>query len=172
MKKEPKVFENYPLWIVFITVLQNLIIYAAGAYLLFKIWLIWGIIYILYILFLEIYTRKEGCVSCCYYNKRCAFGRGKIAGLLFKKEDPQKFCKKQVTFLKLIPHILVFLIPVVAGVFLLIQSFNWIILILTLIPVFSWFVGNQLVYGKLACPHCAQGRICCPANAFFGKKNE
>ena len=95
MKKEPKVFENYPLWIVFITVLQNLIIYAAGAYLLFKIWLIWGIIYILYILFLEIYTRKEGCVSCCYYNKRCAFGRGKIAGLLFKKEDPQKFCKKQ-----------------------------------------------------------------------------
>lgn len=169
---EPKVFENYPSWIISITGLQSLLVYAVGAYLVFQFGLIWGILYIIYLFGLEISIYKEGCVSCYYYGKRCAFGRGKIASLFFKKNEPQKFCQKKVTLPKLIPHILTALIPVVIGIILLIRDFNWLILILTAIPILNWFVGNPLIYGKLACLHCAQGRICCPANDFFGKKNK
>jgi hypothetical protein len=36
-------------------------------------------------------------------------------------------------------------------------------------PVFSWFAVNPILYGKLACLHCKQGSICCPALKFFTK---
>lgn len=91
---------------------------------------------------------------------------------LFKRDDPKRFCEKQVTWKNLMPQILVTLIPVAAGIYLLIQSFSWTILILTLTPVLIWFFGNPIIFGKLVCPHCKQGRICCPANEFFGKKVE
>jgi len=35
--------------------------------------------------------------------------------------------------------------------------------------VFSWVCLNQIIYGKLACIHCKQGSICCPALKFFTK---
>ncbi len=37
-------------------------------------------------------------------------------------------------------------------------------------PVLVMAAGNPVIYGKLACPHCKQGRIACPACEFFMKK--
>ena len=91
---------------------------------------------------------------------------------LFKKGDPRRFCEKQVTWKNLLPQIMVTVFPLIGGAYLLWTSFEWLILGLMLVPVIIWFLGNPLVYGKLACPHCRQGRICCPANDFFGKKVE
>ncbi len=132
-----------------------------------------GLLFIVFILFVESTIYKEGCVNCFYYGKLCAFGRGIIAPLLYKKGNPKKFCEKQIKFKDLIPMILVVAIPVVVGIALLIsRGFNLLILLAIIYPVLSWFVLNPIIYGQLACPHCKQGSICCPAMEYFGGKKK
>jgi hypothetical protein len=168
--KEPKAYEKYPISTIIIYYIISLTNCAVGIYLLYLINPILAGLYVIYLIGLELSVYKEGCVSCYYYGKRCFSGRGKVVPLLFKREDPKKFCEKQITWKNLLPMILVSVVPLVSGVYLLLQSFSWLILAIALVPIFIWFVGNPLIYGKLGCPHCKQERICCPANDFFGKK--
>lgn len=171
-KKEPKVFEKYPLSTVLITNGISLLVCIIGVYLVWQLGMAWGILFIVYLLDLEFSAYKHGCSCCYYYGKRCAFGRGKIALFLVKKDNPKKFCQGKVTWKNLSPVILGSLIPVLAGIILLIKDFNWLILVLTIIPIANWFFINRLVYSKLVCLHCKQGRLCCPANDFFSKKQK
>ncbi|MEA2037451.1 MAG: hypothetical protein U9O94_08120 [Nanoarchaeota archaeon] len=171
--KNPKIYGSYPLWIVIIANILMLAVYAAGAYILFKLSLITGILYAVYIIILEFHYFKEGCIHCCYYGKKCAFGKGAIAVMFFKKGDPKKFCERELGFKDFIPQVLVTLIPLVVGIALLIsRGFNLLILIAVIYPVLSWFAVNPILYGKLACLHCKQGSICCPALKFFTKKKK
>ena len=166
----PKIFSNYPLWMVFAVNILMLTVYAAGAYILFTLGLVTGMLYVLFLLLLEVQVYREGCVNCFYYGKRCAFGKGIIAAMLFKKGNPKKFCEREIKFKDLIPQALVILIPVIIGIVLLVsRGFNLFILAAMLYPVISWFAVNPVVYGRLACPHCKQGSICCPALKFFTK---
>jgi hypothetical protein len=161
-----KRFENYPIWIIILFNLVSWSVYAAGIYLLYLIrpWL--SLLFLIYILYLEFKVYKEGCVNCYYYGKSCASGRGKIAKI-FKKGDPKKFCEKSVSFKDFLPSLIPSIAPVIAGIYLMIVNFNWIILVLTIWPVIVWFVGNPIVYGQLACPHCKQDKICCPVSKYF-----
>lgn len=170
MKPAPQPFENYPARTVLIVWLVNLIVYLASVYLIWRLGALWGVLAIVYLFVVEFSTYWEGCTHCYYYGKRCYSGRGRIAPWLVKKGNPQKFCEKPVTFWNLLPHALVSIAPLIVGIILLIQDFNWLILICTSLPLLQWFMGNQLIFGILACPHCEQGRRCCPAQAFFGKK--
>ena len=172
MKKQPKGFESYPLWMVLVYNLISLSVYFAGLYLLYLVrpWL--ALLFFIYILYLEVRTYKEGCVNCYYYGKVCVAGRGKIAKLFFKKGDPKNFCKRAVSFKDFIPHLLVSIIPIVAGIYLLIMDFRWFILVLTVWPVIVWFAGNPIIYGELACPNCKQCQICCPVAQYFIKKEK
>ena len=171
MKKKPELYEEYPIWMVLIFNLAVLLVYLAGAYILFKLSWITGIIYLVYLFMLEIRLYKEGCRYCYYYGKRCIKGRGLIAPIFFKKGNPKKFCEKKFTWKEFIPDLLVVVIPIMVGIALLVsRGFDWLILIALLYPVFTWFVVNPILYGKLACPHCKQGSICCPALKFFDKK--
>ena len=170
MDTESQLIGNYPLSTVFITNSIAILLWIIGVYLVWQLGILWGVLFIIYLLGLEFFVYKHGCSCCCYYGKRCAFGRGKIAPFIVKKDDPQKFCQRKVSWLNLLPVVLGSLIPVIIGVVLLIRGFSWPILILTLIPVINWFFINPLIYGKLICLHCQQGRLCCPANDFFGKK--
>lgn len=172
IKKEPEAFEKYPLSTVLITNIANLIICIIGVYLVWQLGVFWGVLFIVYLLGNEFFIYKHGCLCCYYYGKQCAFGRGKIAPFLVKKDDPQKFCQRKVTWLNLLPVVLSSLIPVIVGVILLFKDFRLFILILTLIPILNWFLINPLIFGKLVCLHCKQGRLCCPANDFFGKKKK
>ena len=172
MKKELQAFENYPFSTILITNIITFLIYFIGVYLVWQLGMLWGVLFIVYLLGLEVSVYKQGCSCCHYYGKRCAFARGKIAQFLVEKKDPQKFCQRKITWLNLLPPILSSLIPVGVGMFLLIKEFNWLILALTLIPIANWFFINPLVYGKLVCLYCKQGRLCCPTNDFFGKKKK
>ena len=172
MNKETKTFENFPFSTIFIANSFTIAIYLIGIYFLLQFHVIYAVLYFIYIILLETYIYKEGCVSCYYYGKFCAFGRGKLAPLFFKKDDPAKFCKKEVNWLKMIPQVILVVIPIIAGIILLVKSFSWFILILVLIPPASWFFANPIIYGKLACPYCKQGAICCPALELFNKKNK
>ncbi|MCK5283799.1 MAG: hypothetical protein KAK00_10460 [Nanoarchaeota archaeon] len=166
-----KRYDSYLLWIVVLVNLLMLTVYVAGAYIMFMLSLIMGILYVIYLIFLEIFLYKEVCPNCFYYGKLCAFGKGKTAAIFFKKGDPKKFCEREINWKDFIWQILVVLVPLVAGIALLIsRGFNILILAALAYPVFSWFFLNPIIYGKLACPHCKQGSICCPALKFFTKK--
>lgn len=166
-----KTYESYPIWTVIIVNIFQLLVYVSGAYILFRLSFIMGILYILYILLLEFFLYKEACPNCYYYGKLCAFGKGKIAALFFKKGDPKKFCERELTWKDFVWQILVVLVPLVVGIALLIsRGFHLLTLIALLYPVLSWLVLNPIIYGRLACPHCRQGKKCCPALEFFGKK--
>lgn len=170
MKKESQVFENHPFSTILITNCLILLVWFSALYLVWQLGIFWGVLFAVYLLFLEFSIYKQGCSCCCYYGKKCAFGRGKIAPFLVKKDNPEKFCQRKITWFKLLPTILSSLIPVIIGLTLLAKSFSWPILILTLVLVTNWFFINPLIYGRLVCLHCKQGRLCCPANDFFGKK--
>ncbi|MFH1450889.1 MAG: hypothetical protein ABIF92_02820 [archaeon] len=166
-----KTFDNYPIWVVMIIIILQLSLYVTGSFIMFKLHYITGILYIIFVLFMESTIYREGCRDCFYYGKRCAFGRGLLAPLFVKKGDGKAFREKEVTFKDLIPQVLLSLIPVLVGIALLIsRGFDALILIALLYPVILWFGLNEIIYGKLSCPHCKQGKICCPAMEFFMKK--
>ena len=169
-KKEPKAFERYPAWIVLTMNLAFLVNYAIGVFILAQLGVLWGFLFVIYVLLLELSVFEEGCQYCCYHGKLCASGKGKVVPLLMKKGDPKRFCERKVTLLSLLPNMLVLILPMVGGAIVLLSSFSWLILGLMIIPWLLWFFGNPILYGRLACPHCKQGRICCPANEFFSKK--
>ena len=171
--KNSKIYDSYPLWIIIHANILILAVYVAGAYIMFRLSMITGILYVAYFVLLERHFFKEGCIHCCYYGNLCAFGKGVIAAIFFKRGDPQKFSEREIGFKDFIPQILVVLIPLIVGIALLIsRGFDLLILIAMIYPVLSWFLVNPILYGKYACPHCKQGSICCPALIFFTKRRE
>lgn len=167
MKSE--IYEEYPWKTVLIVLILTLLVWLSGVFIMFKLNLITGILYLVYLLFLE-FSIYKSCRYCCYYGKRCAFLRGKIAPLLVKKGNPKKFGEREFSWKDFAPQLLVIVIPVLIGILLLIQNFSLLLLLAVIYPVFNWFVINPVLYGKLTCPHCKQGKICCPAIKFFSKK--
>jgi len=125
----------------------------------------------IYILGLEIRLMKKSCPSCYYYEKLCAFGRGKLSALIFKKENPKNFLKKKITPKDIIPDFLVALIPIIMGIILLFIKFNWLILASIIALALLAFPGNGLIRTTLACKFCKQKEIGCPAEQLF-RKNE
>jgi hypothetical protein len=164
------VYEKYPLQLVFLTNLLNLMIYATGIIIIQSIGWIYVGLYIAYIVFLEIRLLKFHCPKCYYYGKVCAFGKGRVSSWLFKKGDPEMFACKEFGFKDFIPDLLVFIIPAITAFVLLILNFQWYIFISLLILIFLNFAGNAYIRGQIACKNCKQGEIGCPALEFFSPK--
>lgn len=165
-----KTYENYPLWIVALSALFSILVYALGAYIFLQFgpWPL--ILYLAYCFWVEIKILKKSCPNCFYYGKICAFSRGKTCSLFFPKGDPQKFTQREISFTDILPDLLLSLFPLLGGVFLLIRESNWTTVgVLVALVVFST-AGNGLVRGSLACKYCRQKEIGCPAEKFFRKK--
>jgi hypothetical protein len=168
--QDPCCHEHYPAVIVIISNLVSLLIYVIGAYILYRISLILAIVYVIFILILEFRLLGRHCVDCYYYGKTCAFGKGYLSSLLFPRGRPERFNQKKITWKDIVPDFLVFLIPVLAGILLLVQQFSWTVLCLIAALIFLGFFGNALVRGKLACRYCTQREIGCPAEKLFDKR--
>lgn len=163
-------YENYPHCIIFVANLFYFVLYLIGAIIISKIGLIWLAAYLLYIVWLEIKVMRGSCVNCYYFGKYCAFGKGKMAALFFKKGNPENFIKKHIGWKSMIPEALVSLIPLVVGVVLLIKNFSWFILILMVLLAALTTAGNGFIRGSLACKFCKQRELGCPAEQLFNKK--
>lgn len=163
-------YENYPLWIVLLSNLVPISIYIIGAYIISGWGLIYAIIYLLYCLFMEIRLLKGHCVDCYYYGKICSFGKGKLSALFFKKGDPSKFHKKEIRWKDMIPDMIVWILPILAGITLLIYNFTWITVLLIIILLCLSTGGNALIRGSLTCKRCKQRELGCPAEELFNKK--
>ncbi|MDP3396584.1 MAG: hypothetical protein Q8S57_07980 [Methanoregula sp.] len=167
--QEPGCYDQYPTNIVIGSNLLSFLIYVIGAFILFRFSLIWVICYVLFILLLEFRLLSGHCVDCYYYGKTCAFGKGRLSSILFHKGQPERFNQMKITWKDIVPDFLVFIVPVLAGILLLIQEFSLTILILIIALFILGFFGNALVRGKLACRYCKQKEIGCPAEQLFDK---
>ncbi len=167
--QEPDGKENYPIWIVFISNLVSLLIYGIGAFILLQSGIIWVIAYFIFIIIFEFRLISGHCTDCYYHGKTCAFGKGRISALLFNKGSPEKFTAMTITWKDVVPDFLLFIIPVLAGILLLVQGFAWTILILIIALLILGFAGNALVRGQLACRYCMQREIGCPAVELFNR---
>jgi hypothetical protein len=163
-------YEKYPLWMVLVSSLFSVLLYASGAFVMFQAGLVWMILYILYFLCLEVVLLRRSCVNCFYYGKICAFGRGRICGLFFKSGNPQDFAKRDVTWKSMLPDLLVSVIPIVTAIVLMIIDFSWVLVALLMIILLVTSAGNGFVRGSLACRYCRQGKIGCPALRLFDRK--
>jgi len=170
--QEPGCYENYPTIIVIGSNLLSVLIYVIGAIILYRFSLVWVICYVLFILLLEFRLLSGHCVDCYYYGKTCAFGKGRLSSRFFQRGNPEKFNRMKITWKDIVPDFLVFIVPVLAGILLLIQEFTWTVLILIIALFTLGFFGNALVRGKLACRYCKQREIGCPAEQLFGKTND
>jgi len=168
--QEPGCHENYPVAIVIVSNLVSFLIYGIGAYILYSLGLIWVIGYILFILILEFRVMGWHCVDCYYYGKTCAFGKGRVSRILFTRGRPERFGQKTISWKDIVPDFLVFIIPILAGILLLVQEFTWLIFGLIIVLFLLGFLGNALVRGNLACRWCKQREIGCPAAQLFDTK--
>ena len=162
-------YENFPPKIVLLSNSVGVSIYAVGVYIMAGCGIWWAVLYLLYCGFIEVKLLRRSCVNCYYYGKLCAFGKGKLSALLFKKGDPEKFAQDQIRWLDLVPDFLVSIIPLIAGIVLLVMSFNWVILVLLIILFALSSAGNAFVRGSYACKYCKQKELGCPAEKLFNK---
>ena len=128
--------------------------------------------FLLFILVFEYRLIRHHCTKCYYWGKYCAFGRGRISAWFFKKGDPSQFCLKEITWKDMIPDVLITLIPMVAGIVLLIVDFRIALLLVLILLILLTTLGNAHVRGKLACRYCKQQELGCPAEALFKKADK
>jgi len=163
--------ERYPVGTVILANGVGLGTWAVGAYVMSGFGILWLIFYLGYCLWIEWRLLRHSCGNCYYYGRRCAFGKGELSALLFRRGNPQVFTDQRFTWKDVVPDFLVSLIPLTGGLALLIMHFDWrLVLALAAILALSSY-GNALVRGKLACSRCKQRDIGCPAaTLFFGKQ--
>lgn len=168
--QDPVCYEKYPAGIVIVSNLVQLSIYAAGAMLVSFFGLLWIALYIFFIVLLEIRLLGRHCTDCYYFGKICAFGKGRLSCLIFKKGDPERFSQKKIGWKDMIPDFLVTIIPLLAGIASLVIEFRWTTLFLIIILIILGFPGTAFVRGRLACSYCWQRETGCPALELFGGK--
>jgi hypothetical protein len=171
VEKDSTVFDSYPARIVALASGLGLSIYVLGSLIVARLgWLLLAV-YLLYLASLEVRQLATGCVHCFYYGRACFSGKGVIASWLFKRGDPSKFAQRRMTWLSLLPDMLVVLVPLGVGLVVLIRQFSWVLLCLMIALMVLAFPGNGFVRGQHACCHCRQRELGCPAEELFRQKS-
>jgi hypothetical protein len=170
VRKELLVFDGYPAWVVAIANGLSLSIYALGGVIVARLGWVFLAAYLLYLAYLEVKQLATGCVHCAYYGRACFSGKGLVASWFFKRGDPSKFAR-EMTWLSLLPDMLVVLVPLGVGLVLAIRHFDWLLLALMVALVALAFPGNGFVRGRYACCHCRQRELGCPAEKLFRPKD-
>jgi hypothetical protein len=162
-------FENFPWWMVLICNLAGLAIYAIGLFLMVRLGIVWGVLYAAYCVWMEWRLLSGSCRSCYYFGKRCGFGKGRLCSWFFNQRSEQALCTKRFSWRNLVPDFMVSLIPLGAGIVILIRNFSWLVLLLIVALAFLGSLGTGLVRGQLACKYCKQRELGCAAEQLFSK---
>jgi len=143
--------------------------YAIGLWLTAQLGIVWALLYAAYCVWMELRLLWGSCRFCYYHGKRCGFGKGVISSWLFAKAPEQTTCKKEISWRNILPDFMVSLIPLGVGIGLLISAFSWVLLLLTIALVLLASVATGFVRNQIACKHCRQREIGCPAERLFNK---
>ena len=168
---DTETYDNFPLHIVLFCNAISLSIYTLGAFIIAPHGTAYVALYISYCLLLEIRVLVISCRNCFYYGEFCAFGKGRICSLFFKKGAPERFSAKAITWFDILPDFLVSLVPIVIGVVSLTISFSWVMLLLVVMISVMAFPVTGFIRSSIACKFCRQREIGCPALQLFSKNN-
>jgi hypothetical protein len=164
-----RTYEDFPGWMVILSNIVAISIYATGAYILAGFGVFVSILYLLYCLWVEIGILRKSCVYCYYYGKMCGVGKGKLCSLFFKKGDPQRFIEKEITWSAMLPDFMVIIFPMVGGIILLVRDFSLFLLAIMVLLLLLFSGGNAVIRSSLMCKYCKQREIGCPADRLFNK---
>jgi hypothetical protein len=162
-------YESYPWSIIVVSNTLSLAVYGLGAFVIYQLSWVLMAVYLAFIAVLEIRLLAGHCVHCYYYGHACAFGKGKLSALFFKRGDPARFVDKEMTWWNMVPDLLVVLVPAVIGIIVMVRDFSWVVLGSVVILLLLATVGNSAVRSSLACKRCKQRELGCPAEALFNK---
>jgi hypothetical protein len=167
---QPTTLERYPAWTVAVATALNLAIYALGAAIVARLG--WALLvpYLALPLYLEVALLTKSCPRCFYYGKRCFSGKGLLSALICRRRDPAEFAAREITWLSLLPDLLVTLIPLAVGVVLSIRRFEWTLVGAVVGLMVLAFPGTGFVRSRLACCHCRQRLLGCPAENLFRRQ--
>ncbi len=170
MQTPASLFENYPWRMIAISNAVSVAIYVLGFSLMARLGNVWGLLYAAFCVWLEWRLLSKSCRHCYYYGKRCAFGKGLVCAWLFSRGSMENFCAKQISWKDIVPDFLVSLIPAVAGIAMLLSNFSWVLLLAVAALMLLGSIGTGLVRGQVACKHCKQRELGCPAEQLFSKR--
>ena len=163
-------YEHFPAWMVLVSNLVSVSLYLLGFFILGSVsWIIAGL-YLIYIAALEFRLLRNHCTDCYYYGRVCGFGKGIVSSWFFKKGDGEGFCNHKITWKEMIPDMMVSVIPVIAGIVLMIIDFKFSMLAAVVLILFLTTTGNSFVRSKIVCKYCKQREIGCPAEQLFSQK--
>lgn len=165
--EQTRTYDDFPVPMVLLAVVVTLSLYALGAIILSGFGPGMTLLYLLFIVGNEVHVMKKSCVDCFYYGRWCAFGRGKLAALIFRKGEPGRFIAKKIGWVDLLPDMLVLLIPLGGGIALLVQGFSWGLALLLAALLGLALGGNYVVRSQVACKYCRQSELGCPAERLF-----
>lgn len=162
-------FENYPARLVVTANLFSFATYALGALVFLGFGWPFVVLFLAFCAFLEFRVLSASCRGCYYFGKTCFSGKGRLAAKLFER-SPDSLASKKITKLAILPDFMVTLLPVFGGIYLLIGRFDWVIVGAVAGLVLLATAGNSYVRGALACKHCKQRDLGCPALRLFEGK--
>ena len=164
--------DRYPSWMVLVTMMHALSVYAFGLALTFLAhpWL--SVIYVAMVALMECRLLRKSCTDCYYHGQRCAFGRGRLSGRLFPPGDGSTFRRTDLSWKVMAPDVLMTMFPVLSGAWALISTFSWWALLALASFILLITAGNSLIRGNLACRHCVQREMGCPAERLFNARDE
>ena len=162
-------YENFPWRMVATANAVGLGIYAFGLFLMLRAGAVWGALYAVYCAWMEWRLLSRSCRTCYYYGKRCGFGRGVVCSWFFSKSMERTLREKPISWLDIVPDFLVPLIPLAAGVVMLIRSFSWPVLFSVLLLLVLGSIGTGMVRARIACRYCKQRALGCPAEQLFSR---
>ena len=154
--------ENYPIKIVCVSTTLTLISYLLGTLVLYVLNPVLGTLFLLLAVSTLIVSMKLRCTNCYYLGKYCNFGLGKLATILFKKGDLNEFSNPKKVIPTAILSFGTILLPIIAGIGLILFDFSLINLGLLIIYFLFGIVPNFFVRGNF-CGKCKQGQLGCPS---------
>jgi hypothetical protein len=154
--------ENYPIKIVCVSATLTIISYLLGTFVFYVLNPILGLIFFLLAVSTLIISLKLRCTNCYYLGKYCNFGLGKLAAILFKKGDSNEFSDPKKVITTAILSFGTMLLPIIAGIGLILFDFSLINLGLLIIYILFGIVPNFFVRGNF-CDKCMQGQLGCPS---------
>lgn len=167
--KKSEAYESYPLSGVFLCNLMEAVIVLLGLFILWPYGIVVPVAYLLYALVMEFRVIRKSCVNCYYYGKRCFSGKGLCSARLFKRGDPRRFAKTEITWVTILPDFMVSVVPIVLGAILLAIKFDWALLGAVAAIGILGFPAQGIIHGW-GCGHCKQRELGCPAEKLFGGK--
>lgn len=153
-------WEEYPKGYALLSNLPMLIWIGLGTA---ACWFLYPLIAWIYLtvalIMLYIVLRRLVCVNCYYYGKWCSIGWGKLAALLFKQGDIERFADSPGLKVAPMTYGTLTLVPVVLLTISLIKDFaihKLVIMILLLLISFY----NGVLSRKKSCARCKMNTIC------------